>query len=653
MYQESPGGCPGYPGFSVLNPSTDEEQGVDDGSYELNPPIRRGSYGGGYFLVFLGIFAMFGVASMTGMDNNFKELLRSNNIIVASTENSEWDDDVKSNIVHASITSPSSNSNSGNSWDPVESNSISSIDDAEDDDPTTDINSNNIISTTRDLNLLFSASNEYGIFSAPYPWLKDTIGAQLIEPYKTTTLTLSDTTLLSSSYRVVWEIPSLGISLSGNPTMFVVNSTGVFDITISVYDASTDSFIDSLSTILISKYVKRELRSLTIADRERFLDAAAVLWQLGDIEGRAKYGSQYTSVATFVVEHAQASGDIQCDQFHEGSGFLTHHLALTNSFDAALRAVDPSVTLPYWDFTIEGQQIKDASGLPSMFLDISPFLSDTWFGSVDSSGKVIDSRWKNMRTATISDVSDDQEFTVLPNSYGYVRSYWNNNNEDTVKRILFSVCGMEPSNKHVPTCKDHYDVLNTETLGDFQTLSPSDGHGPMHVFFGGVGGDCATARESFISRWSSVLNADITDEEIKQAGLTAWTYDREAARLSMLERDVYGEYFHIWRSLWRSHMCARDDTPSLLECPESCDVDVTPLEDCSCKVNALIDGRTDWENVYYCVLSPQNRAVFDKLMPAELLEDLVTTIATTSTIEGEMMESGSPSDIFLGDTSCH
>ena len=39
----------------------------------------------------------------------------------------------------------------------------------------------------------------------------------------------------------------------------------------------------------------------------------------------------------------------------------------------------------------------------------------------------------------------------------------------------------------------------------------------------------------------------------------------------------------VTRSLWRSHMCAVDGTPGLLECPEQCAED-TPFEECSCEV---------------------------------------------------------------------
>lgn len=64
--------------------------------------------------------------------------------------------------------------------------------------------------------------------------------------------------------------------------------------------------------------MKRELRSLTIADREMFLDAAIVMWQYNETAGMQKYGKQFTSIDDFVAVHALASNDIMCDGFHEG-----------------------------------------------------------------------------------------------------------------------------------------------------------------------------------------------------------------------------------------------------------------------------------------------------------------------------------------------
>ena len=39
--------------------------------------------------------------------------------------------------------------------------------------------------------LFLTSSNEYGTFSAAYPWMNDVFGTQLVEPYKETVLTLS------------------------------------------------------------------------------------------------------------------------------------------------------------------------------------------------------------------------------------------------------------------------------------------------------------------------------------------------------------------------------------------------------------------------------------------------------------------------------
>ena len=70
--------------------------------------------------------------------------------------------------------------------------------------------------------------------------------------------------------------------------------------------------------VIIIRFVKRELRSLTEADREKFLDAAVIMWQYNSTAGLAKYGENYTSIEKFVAIHSLASNDIMCDSFHEG-----------------------------------------------------------------------------------------------------------------------------------------------------------------------------------------------------------------------------------------------------------------------------------------------------------------------------------------------
>ena len=75
----------------------------------------------------------------------------------------------------------------------------------------------------------------------------------------------------------------------------------------------------------IFRYVKRELRSLTIADREMFLDAAVIMWKYNSSAGLEKYGKQFTSSEEFVAVHALASNDIMCDGFHEGDNTIQYN----------------------------------------------------------------------------------------------------------------------------------------------------------------------------------------------------------------------------------------------------------------------------------------------------------------------------------------
>jgi hypothetical protein len=68
----------------------------------------------------------------------------------------------------------------------------------------------------------------------------------------------------------------------------------------------------------LHRYVKREIRSLTDDDRERFLVAASTMWQLNSSAGKLKYGLKYSAIADFVSLHSMSSDDIMCDGFHEG-----------------------------------------------------------------------------------------------------------------------------------------------------------------------------------------------------------------------------------------------------------------------------------------------------------------------------------------------
>jgi hypothetical protein len=125
----------------------------------------------------------------------------------------------------------------------------------------------------------------------------------------------------------------------------------------------------------------------------------------------------------------------------------------------------------------------------------------------------------------------------------------------------------------------------------------------------------------------------MTDADIEGYGYYNWKWGYIAPRRKMAETAVIGEYFHIYRSLYRSHMCAVDGVTHYLDCPAKCEQSVNP-EDCGCKVDALATGETTWQNLFPCLInSKQTQDFFLKTMPSALLEDLVTMVATAPVLE--------------------
>jgi len=191
---------------------------------------------------------------------------------------------------------------------------------------------------------------------------------------------------------------------------------------------------------------------------------------------------------------------------------------------------------------------------------------------------------------------------------------------------------------------------NAATFDEFMTLSPSDGHGPMHVQLGGVFGGCSDSYQVFESKWGEYLDSKMTNTEITEAGYEASDFNKDygmtGQRRTIFNRSVMGEYFHIYRTLWRSHMCATDGSKALLECPETCDADSG--EDCTCSVKKLTSGETTWKNVLPCF--SENSAMeklFNGVFNQAFLEDMVNMVSTSTTMEGEMLHAGSPADILF------
>lgn len=496
------------------------------------------------------------------------------------------------------------------------------------------------------------AANEYGDSNVgkEYPWLQ---GKAVVEPYKFTTLTVKyDTKTYSNKVTFNWKITApkdaSTVSFSGATVSTTFTNLGAHSIEITAFDES-GAKIGRMTSIAHCVYVKREVRSLAEEDRENFLDAMFTIWSVGTKKGREVYGNDYTGIDRFVSVHAgQATGEISCDHWHEGTGFLTHHLAQSLSFEMAIRTVDKRATLPYWDFTIEGEKILLLGIGPKAVATVSPIFTSTWFGSMDDLSHVKDSRWAHVPSVVATKSTD------VRNSYGIIRAPWNNAKDRELVRHMSDVCGLEPVNKPVPTCATHFKVLNLTTLGAFQVDIAGYGHGTMHVNSGGVYGECSGGMSALYEKYADEMSETYTMTSLASAVETAtgtnpgWHSEVLFNKKMMVEKYFHLEYFHIYRTLYRSQTCALDGKAEALQCPESCDED-TPESECVCTC-AGIDKSTgnadfDWENLEPCLYaSDTSKTIFQNVFSEEFRKDAITMFCSTGVKEGEMLESASPGD---------
>lgn len=360
------------------------------------------------------------------------------------------------------------------------------------------------------------------------------------------------------------------------------------------------------------------------------------------------YGDTFTGIDRYVYIHArEASGSLTCDKWHEGSGFLTHHLALATSFDLSLQTIDKRVTSPYWDFTIEGEKLLKAKLGPKSLETYSPLLSDNWFGATDELDHVISGRWKHTASAVALKGSD------MKNSYGFIRAPWNNAKDKEMLRHNFDVCGLEPVNKPIPTCMSHFKVLNASNLGDLLLAIAGYGHGPMHVNTGGVFGECTGAMAKYYKKHSDALAETVTMRSVSEKVAAAggkdmeWESDTPFSLNDMVQKYIHLEYFHIYRMLYRSQTCALDKTPMLLSCPDECSDD-TPESECVCTCAGIEQDGTvtdsfDWENIEPCLYgSDTSQSLIQNTLSSDMRKDLVVSFCSTGVKEGEMLESASP-----------
>jgi hypothetical protein len=240
--------------------------------------------------------------------------------------------------------------------------------------------------------------------------------------------------------------------------------------------------------------------------------------------GEELYGDDYKPSSYLLGFHHFNSAWQESDHIHEGNGFLPQHIKMTNIVEATLQAIDPSVSLPYWDFTIDQSEGSSPASSSVMTAEIFGSMKQPkdleWGFNYGNDDQIIDAAIQDGRWAFMSaDVND--EYPDLVAAYGYMRAPWNANPSPFISRFS----GYTTS---LPSCLDHYNWLSDSTFTDFLSNSPYSPHASVH---GAIG---------------SVMGCDLLDP-LREQGLFASAYQQNkfCQKWSFLIKELYRKNFLV------------------------------------------------------------------------------------------------------------
>ncbi|CBJ26075.1 tyrosinase-like protein 2 [Ectocarpus siliculosus] len=380
-----------------------------------------------------------------------------------------------------------------------------------------------------------------------YPW------EHMAEPLKPSTMELLDWPVSGEHLEYRWDADG-HLQGYGRSVDVLFSAVGSYECSVVVFDPTLTGKDPTLrggttgneesarvagpySFTVEVKYVRREIRSLSDQDREMFFNAMAVMQRVPSGVGQIVYGSNYYSKDYLTRLHLYYGGTKDCDHWHQGAGFVTSHMALTLMFEQSLQAINPAVTVPYWDFTLE-----------STFFGSSDFRSsgvfaDDWFGAA-SPDNDLHTPTKG-RFGYVPAMADAKEFSKVYNSYGVLRSPWNNDPSPFMTRssmIYGFFNNLKPSG-----CFEYSHALRHQDWMSFSMVLNAAAHGHIHETVGGS--------------WNHYFGDEAKELDEEQDD-SVMTFAHEIQALS--------------KELWRS---------GFLDCPDTCSMD-TPWEDCQCQCDA-------------------------------------------------------------------
>lgn len=437
-----------------------------------------------------------------------------------------------------------------------------------------------------------------------YPWRTGLI----VEPHRPTTL---EVTNAADGREYTWH--AAGRTHTGETAEVTFTDVGTISLELREKVSASGADARTATGKLHVKYVRREIRDLNDVDREAFFDTSKVLYTLTPKEGLAAYGDRFKDINFFVQLHNVLAGARECDHMHDGLGFIAQHAAFTLVYEKSLQLVDPKVTVPYWDYTIEAHYVVESGTVRSWRESI--VFSDDWFGDAQPTNLIVE----RGRFARVPITGNAWNLSVpyghsVTNAWGLVRSPWNQNKVPFVTRHNMTY-GFELTD--VPSCQDHYDVMQETEWTKFGVDIQYNAHGTVHAMIGGV--------------WGA---------DFKRV------FDNHGYR-TLCGKNVGLEAFATQKNLWRSNQ---------LNCPTYCAADM-PASECKCSCTNI----RSWlaEDRQKDILSSESPLFYDdKYLTTHKGTDIADIILKTLCNDfdelhptiGDSLESASPIDISFWPT---
>ncbi|CAM9189470.1 unnamed protein product [Choristocarpus tenellus] len=317
-----------------------------------------------------------------------------------------------------------------------------------------------------------------------YPW------EIIVEPYRKTLLSAVGGTAEST---FVWTVKLMDegsafyekATINDHPGSFVSDLQGrevevmftdvaeLYIVTLTEYGKEGD-ILRNVEAEVMCKYVRRELRELTQKDRERFFDALEVYHRVDLDKGRALYGDFFVNYESQTRKHLAKMTLDGYSPFHNGQVFITAHFAFARELELGLQAVDPSIALPYWEYTLD----KVLYG--SNWQVTSPIFSNAYFGAYPQEEEGV----HTITTGRWAYLPIPKNFSMPErNAYGRLTDSVNPDPSGFVGRSK-SMCGLE-TKAALPGCKELWGVIQSSSLDQLHGRVEFGYHGMLHSAVGG------------------------------------------------------------------------------------------------------------------------------------------------------------------------